>query len=214
MAAGVQLHRQVAGAVQKAILLHVRLPKRRGVGGGEQLRPAGVLQPQPGPGEHVHVPQAHSLEIRRLIQPDEGRQGLVQVAGELLPPGVVQSGQGDEVLGEVQLPLVVLGDEVVVGHRGLLFHLDVGTAQTGDAGRGGVLPAGVLGELPADGLLKVGGLRGVDGEDGREPQLADDLAGRGIAVVGPGMIGKQHIHAPLSHDDPILAPRREKVNYR
>ena len=113
--------------------------------------------------------------------------------GEFLPPGIAQGGQGDKVLGEIQLPLVVLGDEVVVGHRGLLLHFGVWAAQPGDPGRRSVLPPGVLGKFCADGLLKVGGLHGVDGEDGRKPQLADDLVGRGIAVVGPGMIGKQHV---------------------
>ena len=193
LTAGIQLQRQITGAVEKAVLRELRLLHGSGVGRREQLRPAGTLQPQPGTGEDVHIPQAHPLEIGGLVQPDKGGQRLVQLAGKLLPPGIVEGGQSDEVLGEIQLPLVVLGDEVVIGHRRLLLHLGIGAAQPGDAGRRGVLAPGILGELRADGLLKIGGLHAVDGENRREPQLADDLMGRGVAVVGPGMIGKQHV---------------------
>ena len=105
----------------------------------------------------------------------------------------MEGGQSDEVLGEIQLPLVVLGDEVVIGHRRLLLHLGIGAAQTGDFRRGNVLPACVLREVLPDGILEISGLHAVDGENGGEPQLADDLMDGGITVVAAGTIGKQHV---------------------
>ena len=80
----------------------------------------------------------------------------------------------------------------MIGHRRLLLHLGIGAAQPGDAGRRGVLAPGILGELRADGLLKIGGLHAVDGENRREPQLADDLMGQRLFIVRAGTVGKQH----------------------
>ena len=104
----------------------------------------------------------------------------------------MEGGQRDEVLGEIQLPLAIGGQKVVVGDGRLLLHLGIGAAETGDLGGGHILPTGVLREFLPDGLLKIGGLHVVDGEDGGEPQLADDLMGRGFFIMGPGMTGEQH----------------------
>ena len=100
-AGGIQLQRHVAAVVQNLVLPDILLPENAGVGGSKQFLPGRVLQSQPLPGKEVHIPDAHPLEVGRLVQLDECRQRLVQVVGEILPAGVAQSGQGDEILGEV-----------------------------------------------------------------------------------------------------------------
>ena len=81
---------------------------------------------------------------------------------------------------------------MIVGDGSLLLHPGRGAAQSGDFWGGLILPAGVLGELIPDRLLKVGGLHIVDGENGRETQLADDLTGRCSAVMDSGTLIKEH----------------------
>ena len=87
---------------------------------------------------------------------------------------------------------------MIVDDRRLLLHLGGAAADQGDLGRRYILPAGIVGELRPDGLLKISGLHGVDGENGGETQLADDLMGRGVAVLCAGTTGKQHVSCSFS----------------
>ena len=140
-----------------------------------------------GAGDDVEISQAYPLKIGGLVELDERRQRLIQHPGKFLPAGVGQRGQGDEVLGEIQLPSAVLREEVVVGDGRLRLWLTVD-----DLGRQNVLLPGVLGKILPDMLLKIGRLHIVDGENGGKAQLADDLVGQRFFIVGAGTVGKQH----------------------
>ena len=98
LAAGIQLHLQIAGAERAGLFLDITLLKGTGVGRGKQVCPVGVLQPQPGPGDNVHVPQSHPLEERGMVDADERGQGLVQLTGKGLPAGIAQRGERNEIL--------------------------------------------------------------------------------------------------------------------
>jgi hypothetical protein len=141
-------------------------------------------------GECVHVPQAHPLEKGGLVNLNKLGQGLVQPDGKVLPPLIAQSGQGNEVLGQVELPGVVGGDKIVIGHG--LLGLQGGGIAGPEPGGQLLLPGHVAGEVLADGLLKGGGLLGPDGQDGGEPQLTDDLHQLGAGIAEALVFGKQH----------------------
>ena len=87
---------------------------------------------------------------------------------------------------------------MIVDDRRLLLHLGGAAADQRDLGRRHILPAGIVGKLRPDGLLEIGRLHGVDGENGGETQLANDLMGRGVAVLRAGTTGKQHVACSFS----------------
>ena len=174
-AGAVQAQLHIHGALLGPALVYVLLRQHPQVGRGHQLPPGLFLQVQGLPGEDVHVPQADALEEGGLVDADELGQGQVKAMAELLPAGIGHGGQGDEVLGEVQLPLVVGREEVVVGDRRGLLQMGVGGAKAGDLGSRAVLPGGVAGEQGADGVLERRGLPGSDGQNGGEAELANHL---------------------------------------
>ena len=188
-AGAVQQQLHVHGALGGPALVRVLLRQRAQVGGGDQIPPRLPLQVQDLAGEDVHIPQADALKEGGLVDADELGQGQIQLLAEGLPAGVGHGGQGDEILGQIQLPLAVGGDEVVVGHRLGLLQPGVGGAQAGDLGGGLLLSGGVPGEHGPDGLLEIGGLFGPDGQYGGEAELADDLRQLGTVVVDPGGVG-------------------------
>ena len=156
-----QLH--VHGALPGGALVHVLLGQHPQIGGGDQLPPGLPLQLQGLPGEDVHVPQADALKEGGLVDPDKVDQGQVELFPEALPAGVGHGGQGDEIAGQVQLPVAIGGDEVVIDHRLLGLHLCAGGAQAGDLGGGLLLLGGVAGEHAPDGILEIHRLPGPDG---------------------------------------------------
>ena len=132
------------------------------------------------------------------------------MTGEFLPAGIADGGKGNEVLGQIQLPQIVLGDKVVVGHRGGTLG---SSALRHRLGGGHILPAGILGESVADGFLKIRGFHIIDSQDGGEAQLADHLVHRRIGVMGSGTVRKQHIKCSFVNSDAIIvAVLRQKVN--
>ena len=186
-AAGIQLELCVAGAVDDPVLRQIGFRHGAQIGRSEQFPPGDILQIEGGAGDDVEISQAYPLKIGGLVELDERRQRLIQHPGKFLPAGVGQRGQGDEVLGEIQLPSAVLREEVVVGDGRLRLWLTVD-----DLGRQNVLLPGVLGKILPDTLLKIGRLHIVDGENGGKAQLADDLVGQRFFIVGAGTGGKQH----------------------
>ena len=188
-AGAVQQQLHIHGALGRPVLVHILLRQDPQIGRGDQVTPGLPLQVQGLPGEDVHIPQADALEEGGLVDTDELGQGEVQLLAEVLPPGVGHSGQGDEVLGQIQLPLAVGGDKVVVCDGLGLLQTGVGGAQAGDLGSGLLPLGGVPGKDGPDGLLELGGLLGPDGQDGGEAELADHLRQLGTVVVDPGIIG-------------------------
>ena len=193
---GVELHPvvphqgslHVQGTLGDLALLHVRLAEYADILAADQIVPEFPLQAQTLAGDGVDIPQADALEEGGLV---ELGQGAVQPGGEVLPPGVAQGGQGDEALGQVELPAAVLRDEVVVGNG--LLRLQRGGVPLLDHLGGELLLTGrILGEVLADGLLKLGGLLGADGQDGGEAELADHLHQRGAGVLIAFVWCKQH----------------------
>ena len=126
------------------------------------------------PGEKVYISQADPLKISRLVGFDEGNQGLVQLAGKILPAGVAGAGQGKELSRQIHSPIAVGGNELVIGHR-LLFGNGHISGSAFQLGRGHFLPGAVLGEFIPDGFLKI--RRGLDGDfqNLRKTKLTDDF---------------------------------------
>ena len=79
--------------------LDILLGQRAQITGRNQLRKGSPLQPQVEPGDEIQVPQADTLEISGLIDPDKGSQGLVQLLGKLLPAHIVCAAQGNKFAG-------------------------------------------------------------------------------------------------------------------
>ena len=186
-AVGAQTGLNVQRALVDFLLVHIGLAQDTDIGALEQIVPQKIGQAQALLGDGVDVAQAHPLKIVGVVDLQESGHGLVQLQGKILPAGVAQGGQSDKVAGQIQLPESVLSDEIIVGDGGLLLHLGVGGAQTGDLGGGTLLPGDKLREFVPDGLLELRGLLRADGEDGREAELADHL-NEGAALVEAALV--------------------------
>ena len=87
------------------------------------------------------------------------------------------------MIGQVQSPSVIGGDKIIVDHRLLRLQRRVGRPHPRHPGRGLVLTDQIAGERAADRLLKLRRLFGADGQNGREPDLADHLQQRTVFIA-------------------------------
>ena len=74
---------------------------------------------------------------------------------------------------------------------------ELGALGLAGLGEGALLLLGVLGEDGPDTVLKLRRVGAVDGEDGGEAELADDLMDRRLGVMGTGKLGQQHGNGPF-----------------
>ena len=170
--------------------------------GGEELTVAGALQLEIPAGEEIHITKANALKISGMVSADEGHQGLVELLGKILPPGIAGAGEGNEFAGQIHPPKAVGGGELVVDDRLLLLRLH---GHAGEPGHGGIVAADILGIFVPDGLLEGHGGFGGDLQDLREAELADDFCKLVLSVNAPGFIGK-HGNAPFSFVFSIIPP--------
>ena len=104
-------------ALPGGALVHVLLRQHAQVRGGDQLPPGLPLQLQRPPGKDIHIPEPDPLKKGGLVDPDKVDQRQVELLAEALPAGIRHGGQGDKTAGQVQLPVPVGGDKIVIDHR-------------------------------------------------------------------------------------------------
>ena len=84
-AAAGDLHFDILTGAGKALLADVVVSQQAQIAGLEQLAEGNALQAERLAGEGVDVAQSDAMEIRRVIDADEGRQNAVQLRGKVLP---------------------------------------------------------------------------------------------------------------------------------
>ena len=146
-----------------------------------------MLQSQFLAGNEIQIPQSYTLKIGRTVNFDKGCQGLIQLAGKILPAGVAAAGEGDKGAGEVDPPQPILRLELVIGNLPLGLQFDI-AGGTGQLGRSGFLAAGVLGKKGTNGLLKFVREGGFNGENLREAKLANYFAKLVFTITASGCI--------------------------
>ena len=174
----------------------------------DQLPEGGALQLQRPAGDEIHIPQTDALKISGLVDLDEGRQGLVQLRGEILPAAVAGAGQGDEFGSQVHPPHPVGGDELIIDGGGLVLQLQI-ARNAGELRSRGLHPGAVARIIRPDGLLEVDRRLGPDGQDLGKTQLTDYLAQLVFPVDDTRFVGKHGIN-PFQILSVIINPTEEK----